>query len=180
MIVQHLLVRARNGDKFAEEEMLEYLRARFNYLAKQRIEGGDAEDVAQDACITVLEKYKEVLPEIEFEAWAYQVLRNKIGNYFRKRDVRRRAMRDTGLSEQVPEVMSAEPDADLWYRLRICLRKLILAYPRYARVLNLIHQGYTTDEISARLRISRNNLYTILSRGRAMLSDCIFNGEKLS
>jgi len=54
-----------------------------------------------------------------------------------------------------------------------CLRELIRGFPRYARVLNLVQQGYGTEEICERMTISRNNLYVLLSRGRKVLKDCI-------
>jgi DNA-directed RNA polymerase specialized sigma24 family protein len=50
--------------------------------------------------------------------------------------------------------------------------------PRYARVLNLIHLGYNTEEICRRMKLTRSNLYSIVSRARALLSDCVFGEER--
>ena len=44
---------------------------------------------------------------------------------------------------------------------------------RQARILNLVYQGYNTDEISEKLMIKPSNLYMILGRGRKMLRKCL-------
>jgi RNA polymerase sigma factor (sigma-70 family) len=174
--LQHLLLKAKKGDKNAETQILEYLRVRFVLLAKRRIGEEHCEDIAQEACMTVLEKLKTDSPEDNFEAWAYQVLRNKIGNYLQSSNLRQKKMIGTEHIDYLEK--SAVPDTDPIFRRRLidCLKKLIKDNRRYARVLNLTYQGYDTNEICQRMAMKPNHLYVVLNRSRKMLSDCLDGG----
>lgn len=156
--------------------MFRHLRARFTLIAKRRIQSADAEDIAHEACLTVLNKYRALAPDTEFEAWAYQVLRNKIGNYFRRNEVRQRLHSNRAVSEAVTD--ETPTDSHVMMTLVRCLRKLIEVNPRYARVLNLIQLGYSSEEICDRLGVTRSNLYSIVSRARTVLSNCVFGEER--
>jgi len=78
-----VLARAQSGDKESEEKLFQHLRVRFTVIAKQRLKEDYAEDIAHEACLTVLSKYKGLSSEVIFEPWAYKVLRNKIGSFMR-------------------------------------------------------------------------------------------------
>ncbi len=168
-----ILEMARKGDKSAEQELFQLLRVRFEFLAKRRLGRDEAEDVAQDACVTVLQKYKLSAHSGNFEAWAYKILRNKIGNVLQHKMVEK----DKLVSEEDHmrlEKTSQQPADNLrMQKLLSCLREMIKTYPRYARVLNLVHLGYDCREISGLLQINPNNLYVILNRSRKILRDCI-------
>lgn len=170
--LNQLFIRACQGDKIAEDEIFSHLRARFVFIAKRRIRQVDAEDIAHDACLTILDKYHSLEPDIQFEAWAYQVLRNKIGNYFRRDRVKQRLQLHLSNLDVVADTSTVDPD--MLIRLVTCLRKLVKVNARYAKILNLLHIGYSTDEICRRLKINRSNMYSIVSRARKMLRDCIF------
>ena len=174
--VQQLLEKAKQGDAGAERRVFEYLSVRFTYLAKRRIGEADAEDIAQDACVTVLDKYKAGVHPEAFEAWAYGILRRKIGNYLQSRAVRQRTLVDSEDVETLAGPVTQEVDPVLRRTLIDCLKQMVRAAPRYARVLNLAYQGYRTREICERLRITSNNLYVLLNRGRKMLDDCVNRG----
>lgn len=171
-----LLARAREGDGKAEKELFEYLFVRFKALAKRRIGEGEAEDIAQEACLTVLQKYKTETFTKGFEAWAYRILRNKIGNYIQKINKEKDFVRERELEKPKP---NPRPE---WYvelkrRLIDCLKQIMKRNRLYARVLNPIHQGYKTDEICQRLQIKPNHLYVILNRARRMLRTCLEKGR---
>lgn len=74
------------------------------------------------------------------------------------------------------DLQTFRPDPDLEMNLARCLRRLIQSYPRYARVLNLKYQGYSTEQICEKLRITRDNLYVLHSRARAELKGCLAKG----
>jgi RNA polymerase sigma factor (sigma-70 family) len=177
-MIKNLLLRALQGDKLAEKELFSYLTVRFVALAKRRLRSkDDAEDVAQEACATVLSKYKVDLSIVNFEAWAYGVLRMKIGNHLQKKNTRQEQPLLENESLDAAKKSAYQCDPELALRLSNCVRKLVTTFPRYARVLNLIHQGYKSDEICQRLKISPNNMYVILSRGRSMLKQCLEEGD---
>jgi RNA polymerase sigma-70 factor (ECF subfamily) len=176
--MNRFLAKARAGDSDAEEQLFRILRARFLRIAKRKIKGvQDAEDIVQKACLTVLEKYKAEESRGGFEAWVYTILRMKIGNYLQAMKTAQERIVDTTATTEPPTTAVSGPD---WATERVlvdCLRKVTKAHPRYARVLNLAYQGYQADEICRRLRVTRSNLYSMLSRGRSMLSKCLETGR---
>ena len=153
--------------------LFRYLLVRFKTIAKRRIgTTADAEDVAQEACVTVLEKYKAATYRKGFPAWAYKILRNKIGNYYKVRPDR-----DSRVDvDRMPEALSVPPDCDTKIMLIRCLRQIMKKKPTYARILNLVNQGFKTEEICCRLKITSNNFYVTLSRARKVLKKCMERG----
>jgi len=76
---------AFQGDKKADSILFRRLLVRFAHLAKIRIGREDAEDLAQDAGATVVEKFRDTIRAEEFASWAFGILRNKIGNFLRRK-----------------------------------------------------------------------------------------------
>ena len=172
------LEKARAGDRKAENQLFQILHARFLIIAKRRLrEQEEAEDVVQQSCVTMLQKYKTEQFPGGFEAWAYTVLRMKIGNYLQFKRVRQEDhSRDSGGARRAGYT-AREPDWGLESALIDCLKKIVRANPRYARVLNLSYQGYQVEEICNRLDVTRSNLYSMLSRSRSMLNLCLETGR---
>jgi RNA polymerase sigma factor (sigma-70 family) len=176
--MRSLLARARAGDRGAEEQLFEVLRARLTTIAKRRVwEKEAADDVVQQACLTVLEKYKTEEFPSGFEVWANGVLRMKIGNYLQSKKTSEDRFHFGLDTEWISTYPAAEPCPDLEARLIDCLKKMVRVNPRYARVLSLSYQGYRSDEICGRMHVTRSNLHSILSRGRAALSKCLETGR---
>jgi len=171
--MEELLAKALSGDKEAENKLFEHLLVRFGHFAKQHIQTTDAEDIAQEACITVLEKYKNEEFSNSFQAWAYGVLKMKIGNYFQSAASRRKNVAAGQAFENNMADISQTNDFELKRKLMNCLKKINKVNSRYTQVLNLVHQGYKTDEITEMLQVNRNNYYVILNRGRKMLKKCL-------
>ena len=175
--MEELLSRALKGERKAEEELFRTLRVRFVYLAKRRLGSEIAEDVAQEACAIVFEKYRNKDFAAGFEAWAHQVLRNVIGNHLQARERKLRNLdSQVGVNSAAMHVSDQEPPG-MSARIIECLNKINMSHPLYARVLNLSYQGYTTREICQRLKIKPNYLYVILNRGRSMLKRCLERGD---
>jgi RNA polymerase sigma factor (sigma-70 family) len=168
LALRKLIIRAAEGDKDAENEFIGKLHARFLELAKRRVGEKDADDLAQETCVTILERYKSLPTHDHFEAWCYKILRNKIGNYLRKSGRRSKFNAPTFSDESANAPIDAG-DPDFENRLLECLKRVYRENRRYARVLNLAHQGYDGEEICRRLGLKRNNFYALLRRSRAML-----------
>ncbi len=169
--MNYLFLKAQNGDKTAEDKIFKFLFVRFCYLAKQRVGEGACEDIAQDACLTILEKYPSLNGSVQFEPWAYQVLRNKIGNYYQKLASEANYIINDGKIVEFAHPKVTNPN--LRMHILDCLRKIHKANPRYYQVLTLVSEGYKTEEISEKLQIKPNNLYVILNRSRKLLRDCL-------
>lgn len=176
-MLKNLLNKAIAGDKVAESELFAFLTVRFRYLAKRYITIEDAEDVAQEACLTIIEKYRREKYEKDFEAWAYGVLRKKIGNYLQRQATIKKNIVESDIDSKVVSSSYGEAEQGIRNQLVDCLKKINKQHPNYARVLNLIHQGYTTDEMCDMLRIKPNYLYVLLNRGRKMLRTCLDSDE---
>ena len=171
--LEGLLKQARKGDKAAEDEIFRRLLVRFRYIAARRVgDEGAADDIAQAACMTVLERYQTQSFSVEFGAWTYGVLKMLIRKHFSRQTAERKR---TGPmpGEGSGEAVANDCDPDVEIRLTRCLEKVAAANRRYARVLNLTYQGYPTEEICARIKVNRNHLYVLLNRARSMLWGCL-------
>jgi RNA polymerase sigma factor (sigma-70 family) len=171
--MEELVQKAIDGDKKAEKEIFDYLFVRFKYLAKRTVGESDCEDLAQEACMTILEKYKNEEFTVSFTAWAYGVLKMKIGNYLQSG--RRRFDKEAYPVNDI-EVTASTQDPTLKKILIDCLRKISRSYIRYARALNLAYQGYDTEEACSKLDMNPNHYYVTLNRGRSLLKSCIEEG----
>jgi RNA polymerase sigma factor (sigma-70 family) len=173
MDINRLLHRAAGGDEDARNKLFQYLFVRFKIIAKRRIGTRDAEDIAQETCLTVLQKYQQETFTKSFEQWAYGVLKMKIGNYLQGELTKQKKTGpyDDRQPSFHPDKLS--PNYDLPIRLLRCLRQIILRNPLYARVLNFVYQGYSTEEICRRLDINSNYLYVALNRARKMMRSCL-------
>ncbi|MEZ5359798.1 MAG: RNA polymerase sigma factor [Candidatus Zixiibacteriota bacterium] len=167
-------VQAAQGDKKSEDLLFSHLFDRFYCLAKLRVWGNDAEDIAQDACLTIIEKLRAggEIPT-HFAAWAYSILRNKIGNYYQRTEVRSRDTEFRSESTSPEAQASFQPRPEFTMALEACMKELIQANRRYARVVNLVFQGFDVAEVSRKLQTPISNIYNILARGRRLLKHCL-------
>lgn len=163
--------KALSGDKAAEKELFKQLLVRFTFLAKKRLWSNSAEDIAQDACLTVFEKYRELEDGIVFEAWANQVLRNKIGNLLQKSDSEKKYLSSVrGID---PNLTESDTEISLRIDIERCLGKIAMKNKRYFDILVLARDGFKTEEICHKLNITPGNLYVILERSRSKLKECL-------
>jgi RNA polymerase sigma-70 factor (ECF subfamily) len=176
--IHNLYIKSCDGDRRAEKKLFEVLTSRFRLFAHQKIRNqADAEEVVQDALLAISAEYRSITIRTSFSSWASKVLHNRILNYLRKKTYEKRRF-DRGIDKDV-EMMTAPNMVilDLKKRLQECLEKLCRRNIRYARILNLHYQGYTTEEICQRLGIKRATLYSALSKARTMLERCLEKGD---
>jgi RNA polymerase sigma factor (sigma-70 family) len=177
-LLDDLLMKAKSGDARAEDELMRYLSVRFVAIAKHNIGDGEAKDIAQEACLTILQKYRTERFTKGFGAWAYGVLKMKIGNHIQGLMAKQKSSVPESEADQTQMCSSPESAYNLKRKLIDCMKKIIKHNPSYARVLNMIYQGYATNEISEKLKINQNHLYVMLNRGRGMLKSCLEKGGK--
>lgn len=176
---ESLIIEARKGDKAAEKLLFERLFVRFAAIAKQRLKEDYSEDIAQDACLTILEKYKTLPPETEFTPWAYQVLRNKIGNFLKNSRIRNDKVTYSENIEKLGGFDQSGTDPELKQKIVSCLKKLAKSNPNYLMIIDLKNQGFTTGEICQKMKINANHLYVLLHRCRTLLYQCIYNDGEM-
>jgi RNA polymerase sigma-70 factor (ECF subfamily) len=174
--INELYKNALNGDKDAEKEFFEELSVRFSLFAFQRIRNEeDAEEIVQDTMLTIIDNYRAIKFDVSFSAWAYNVLINRIRNYYRKNKVVKGVIKEN--FGDVDKYSDQSTSPILIRKLLNCLREILGINKRYARVLNLKFQGYDADFISKKLKISTDNLYVLVYRARSMLQACLDRGE---
>ncbi|HUU44538.1 MAG TPA: sigma-70 family RNA polymerase sigma factor [Acidobacteriota bacterium] len=167
---------ARTGDQAAEEELFRRLGARFRLFVEHRVGcRQDAEEMVQDTLLVILKKYKKTDITTSFAAWAYRVLEFEILRYYKKKGLRERKFGELQRSESGREGRSSDPT--LKRRLLDCLVRIGRQNRKYARILNLHYQGYTTGEVCRRLDLTENYSYVLLSRARSMLAECLDRGD---
>ena len=173
-----LLSRALAGDEQAENELFEYLYLRFKRIAKRTIREKDCvEEIAQEACKTVLQKYRTETFHTGFHAWAHGVLRNKIGSFFQVQQ-RERSRRDTGSgSRSADGAASEERYQTLRMAMAQCLRMIFKRSRLYGRILIFAYQGLATADVCRRLGITPNHAYVALNKGRNLLKECLASGK---
>ena len=163
------------GDISCEKRLFALLDERFRQFVRHRVWDSDsAEDIVQDALLAISRELRHIQIEKSFAAWAYKVLNNRIVTHMR--DVSRR---QTITSEDIDQVLPRPLVQNPMLRIRLidCLQKLNTVNHRYARVVNLHRQGYSAEEISEQMELSRNAIYILLHRARAVLSKCMTGGE---
>ncbi len=176
MDINELYEMARTGDRAAEEKLFHTLSVRFRALTVQKIrEKDDCDDIVQNAVLAISEEYKSIEIRTSFSAWAYKVLQNRILKHFNIGQ--RKTLNEKNLARYFETPSDFEPDPTLESRLVDCLQKMSRVDTRYARVLNLFYQGYSTEDVCRKLDISANYSYVILSRARSMLKLCLEVGE---
>lgn len=108
----HLRRETRNetAPMIRPDDWYEHLRQRFVDVAKRRVPEPDVDDVVQEALRIVYEKGVgaddsdvEGWPPV---AWCFRVLRNVIGNHYRRRRTRRRFVEPDAAVEDVPDSSS--------------------------------------------------------------------------
>jgi RNA polymerase sigma-70 factor (ECF subfamily) len=171
LTINELYEATRGGQKSAENNLFRQLSDSFGLLVRRKLQDrADGEEIVQEALAAIARQYRSIDIEVSFSAWAYRVLENKILDYYRKK--RRTESREDHLDESVSNG-TLMPRPGLRQKLLKCLRRVGKQKASYVRVLNLHHQGYSTDEICSRLNISRNAMYIVLSRARKALRECL-------
>jgi RNA polymerase sigma factor (sigma-70 family) len=173
--LDEILESAKRGDETAKEKIFDYLYVRFKTFATYKVGEGQSHDIAMEACTIVLQKFNDLEITQGFESWAGMVLTNVLRNYYRTSKIRNGVMVPELNSERRLE-FSSEPDYHLKLTFYDCLDKILESHPRYARVLNLVINGYKTDEISKKLKTNPKHVYVILNRGRKLLEKCLETG----
>lgn len=132
----------------------------------------DAEDLLQETCVVICEKFDEFTPGSDFVAWACQIAWWRI-RYSRQKFARSKVVFDDTVLEAVARTattMREELDAR-HEALALCLQKLA---PRDRElVLTRYEPGSGVAEAARRSGRSMDAAYKALNRLRKLLHDCV-------
>jgi DNA-directed RNA polymerase specialized sigma24 family protein len=183
-----LALRARSGDRGAEERLFAELRVMFLGVAKHRVRAEEVEDVVQEALRIVLARHATRLPDGGILPWSFTVLRNVIGNAYQRRA---REERYQPLDESLGLVTGGGGDPgealDRSQTLRALARalsELAVRHPRCAllfrAILTSLEEGGGPHAVSSRARalvreelpeMSEASFHVALHRCRARLRE---------
>ncbi|MEZ5359996.1 MAG: RNA polymerase sigma factor [Candidatus Zixiibacteriota bacterium] len=165
-----------DGRPGAEDRLFKALSVRFSLIARKRIwDRQDAEEIVQDALAAVFAGYKTADIRGTFITWAHMVLRHKVLNYYRSKARHDKRFAQTDQLDLVSGHFT--PDPTLENELTKCMQKIVAANSMYGRILILVFQGYSAEEICERLAITKANCYTALSRARSLIKYCLKKGD---
>ena len=176
MDINRLHNEACKGDRRSVDELFDVLSSRYRMFARHKIwNQADAEEIVQEALMTIYAEYKTITFTTSFSAWACKVLDNRILAYIGKK--KRESKRINQSFDQCPDLPKVSADPELKRKLLDCLQKICRRNMRYARILNLHYLGYKTGEICDSMDVKRETLYSALSKARAMLGNCLEKGD---
>jgi RNA polymerase sigma-70 factor (ECF subfamily) len=130
----------------------------------------DAEDLLQDVLVKMHGSLRNVKDHSRVQAWAYQITRNAITDYYRQARSSRREMLDD------PDTLSAELESrDAERELAVCLEPMIRRLPVHYRdaVVMADLEGTTQREVATRLGISLSGAKSRVQRGREKLREML-------
>lgn len=146
----------------------------FGYIMTQTANYSDAEDVFQEVCTTVCEKFQEFEPGGNFRAWIMQIARFKILSHYQAQTPKRRLMKLT------PELADSMAEEFVWAdlepspetaALRRCLQKL--TGKSRELVIGRFGRGLSCQAVAEAVGWSANAVYVALSRIRRSLEECV-------
>ena len=160
-----------DGSAEAFEAIVDRFQMRVGHLAR-RLLGTDADDVAQDVFVIVLEKAGRFRGECSLWTWLTRITLNQCRNRIRRRQVRRRFeqwFRRTDRHSPAADARATEIDE------ASVVRQAINALPgRDREVIVLVYlEGQSPREIAATLGQTVNGIEVRLSRARGRLREML-------
>ncbi|WP_009960598.1 RNA polymerase sigma factor [Verrucomicrobium spinosum] len=155
--------------KTLETSLLEHL-SEFLAFARKRLSSPElAADAVQESLLKALRSSGELRDDESAKAWFYRILRRTIIDLYRRDDVHARAVEKL----KVELDRQAAPNLDEERVTCQCMKALLPTMkPEYAELIERLDLGgESTEEASARLGISRNNLVVRHHRARQQLRE---------
>lgn len=144
----------------------------YAYIRSLVPERSAAEDVFQETCVVLWEKFGKYDPQQSFLNWALGIARYEVLAYHRDRSRSRLRFTDDELELLASDAAERCEDlSDLRTALDHCLAKL----PEHARKLLALRYQPDADvqQIAAELKRPVNTIYSMLKRLRVQLHGCI-------
>ncbi len=149
------------------EAIWNHFCCRLQAFIRSRVsDDADAEDILQDVFLRI-HRHLCCLPDADkFDSWVYQIARNLIIDYYRRRKELVEIPENLPDDADIPE---DDPQADLAGSLKEMIDELPEIY-RQALVLSE-YQGLKQNELAEKLGISHSGAKSRVQRARRMLRD---------
>ena len=151
--IQGLFNSAIAGDKAAENKLFSDLHARFLSIAQHRIcnpqiaadeTKKNAEDIVQETLEIVFKNYKQIEYKSGFVQYAFGVLRNKVGDYFRKKE-RQEAMKVSYTEDEFADEENLTNNIEANELREFIISSLFKFSFESQRIVLTLLEGYTTS-----------------------------------
>lgn len=168
-IHQHLIDRCLEGDKEAQFEIYkQYYRSMYNTSLRIVGRSEDAEDIMQEAFLTVFQKLESYQGNVSFGSWMKRIVINRSLDYLRKRKVQFEEVAD-----DLPLTDDEQTDSCDW-SLEDIKYSINQLSDGYRTVLSLILiEGYTHEEASQLMGTSNVNSRTQFCRAKQRLRELL-------
>lgn len=163
-----LVALARSGDQDAFGELVRrYQRPAYSVALSVAGNHQDAEDAAQEAFLTALQRLDDCRNPARFGAWFLSIVRNRARNLVRRESLRSGDPIPATAHSKEPSPAKAAQLAALRSRLEAALQTL----PEVQREIVLLHdwEGWKHDEIAERLGIPSGTVRSHLHFARKTL-----------
>jgi RNA polymerase sigma-70 factor, ECF subfamily len=169
--IQRLVARARTGDRIAAQRLYrQHVDRVFRAVRGVLRSNAEAEDVTQDAMLTVLTSLDRYSPrsDARFATWVTSIALNTVRRRFRRR---RPELTDSGdLPDVADESAEPERDADTARERAALLRALAELAPDEREIVSLRYGAeLNASEIADVLKLEPANVRKILERLRERL-----------
>jgi RNA polymerase sigma factor (sigma-70 family) len=163
-----------------EAAWLEKLRKRFVEVATRRVGESDVEDVVQDAMRVVAEKGlgpgAEPIEGRPPVAWCFQVLRNAVGNHYRREETRQRRLVSSptaGDAEPSQRLVEELESVETLRLIEDALDEMRRGDPKCGRYLALLVDGARPQDVAVDEGIEAPVFYRRLYRCRRKLRELL-------
>jgi RNA polymerase sigma-70 factor (ECF subfamily) len=142
----------------------------------------DAEEVYQDALMRVYENQASFKGDSKFSSWVYQVAYNEALGKLRKRKagIQKSTCSLNELDGGIENMFASNDDTYKNLELRQLLQKAISRLPEEYRESFLLHDvhGMNSDEVAAKLSLTKATVKTRLRRARLQLRNLLVHANK--
>ena len=169
--ITNLIERCKKSDKNAQLEIYKsYYKAMYNVSYRILKDEFEAEDIMQEAFLTVFTKMDSYKGEVTFGAWLKRIVINKSLTQLKKnnryQEVKMEVIPDDAIEEEAIDYTGLKAKNVL-----NCLQSL---KENYRLVLNLhLIEGYDYEEISHILDYTNENVRTTVSRAKKKLKQVL-------
>jgi len=160
----------KKHQQFAERMIRDQSRL-FGFILSLVPNRADAEELFQQASLTLWENWERYDPELDFFPWACGIAHNHVRNFIRSR--RRNAVQlDADVIEAIADrgMKLAQDQDDRVTALRECITQLS---ERSRSAVEQYYNGTAVDKIAKEAGDTANAVYKLLRRSREFLHDCV-------
>jgi len=140
------------------------------YISRRISDSSSIDDILQDVFVKIHSNIETLDDETKIRSWVYQITRNTIIDYYRRRKIIHEDIETVHVAEEPDEETPAQEIAS-------GLRTIVESLPeKYAEALLFVEfQGMSQIELAKKLGISLSGAKSRVQRARSMVRDSLMN-----